>query len=107
MPHTPDEPFNPKISLEEVVEIFKSALSLEFPQFDARMLTRMEDVGVTVTEVVTALEGCHVVRYEVPPHSRCEIRLEMKGVRGDMQRFVAVVYIGTNHRIFLTDIRDN
>ncbi len=103
--HTPNTPFGGKYKSQEVQVLLREIYAEVGLGYDARTLLRMEDVGVTTKEVEAAIESGSVTSYEVTP-SRSELRLEVQGKDGDMTKYNAVVYLSTNHRAYLCDIRD-
>jgi hypothetical protein len=103
--HVPNTPFGGKYAPADVQTLLREIYAEVGLGYDARTLIRMKDVRVTATEVEAAIESGGVTSYEVTP-SRSELRLEVLGREGDMTKYTAVVYLSTNHRAYLCDIRD-
>lgn len=103
MDHTPGTPFSRSYNINELRDFLVELVDLVDTNFSLRVLSRIEDIRLSPKDVYNAIAQGNVTRYEVPP-SRCELRLEVHGREGDMQRYVAVIYIDKGHTIFVEDV---
>jgi hypothetical protein len=74
--------------------------------FSLRCLYRAQDLGLNFNEMDRAVAEGDVVAHEVGP-SKAEIRLEIRGTKGDVAAYRIVVYLSKEHDLHAEDVRTN
>jgi hypothetical protein len=72
--------------------------------FSLRCLNRAQDLGLNFNEMDRAIAEGEVVAHDVGP-SKTEIRLEIRGTKGDVAAYQIVVYLSKEHDLHAEDVR--
>lgn len=107
--HTIGEPFRGKgYDLPDLTETVRIAYSNNNLWFFPENLVRMEKLGINMVEVERCIEHGSVVQYEVTPHGRGEIRLEMTADSGDMHDLGLrpIIWMDSKYDLCCADIKE-